>query len=459
MSDHDTRMLEEALIGALLNDSLQYYAISAGLKPDCFSDPLLGEVYGVIAALLEQGKGLDVNLVCHGIKTPPKGFSLSAALLRFAKDTGGGSFVEDYAGEIIEGHRLRRLDAAAAKIATMSKTGERAEELAEEAHKAIDGVLSGTIVRETETAGHVGKRLLERISESHQEHAPHFTINTGLGFLDELLGPLIPGQLIWIGGRSGMGKSILSGQITTSVARQGIAVCPVLTEMSPDDAESRALQAATAIPSESIQALRLNAEEEERLAQAVYGRDGLPIHYDGGGFDPFDRIRARLKRLTRLQGIRLAIIDHFHDMTPIDPRKSDAEQKNELAKKLKELAKELQIPIIVFAQARRWEPMGGVIKAYKDIPWPNIQMFQGSAGIEQSADKMVVIHRPEWFLEQFKPASPGEEWENAMFSWKNRTLLVIPKSRNSQGNRQVSCFFNGPLQRFQYEDPRDEALI
>ena len=385
--------------------------------------------------------------------------SLSAALLRFAKDTGGGSFIEEYADAIIEGHRLRKLDKAAASIANMSKSGERAEDLAEKAHREIDAILSGTLTRETETAGHVGQRLLERIALSHWDNAPAFTIKTGVGFLDELLGPLIPGQLIWIGGRSGMGKSILSGQIATHVAAQGIPVCPVLTEMSPDDAESRALQAATGIASESIQAIRLNAQEEERLARAVSEREPLPIHYDPGGFDAFDKIRARLTRLVRLCGIKLAIIDHFHDMTPLDPRKSDAEQKNELAKKLKELARELQIPVIVFAQAKRWEPVGGVVRSYKDIPWPNIQMFQGSAGIEQSADKMVVIHRPEWFLEQFKPASTGEEWENALFTWKNKTLLVIPKSRNSQGNRQVACFFNGPWQRFQYGDPREDALV
>ena len=284
LSNHDTRTLEEALIGALLNDSVQYYTISAGLKPEYFSDPLLGEVYSVIASLLEQGKGLDVNLVCHGIKTPPTEFSLSAALLRFAKDTGGGSFAEEYAEEITEGYRLRKLDEAAAKIGSMSKTGDRAEDLAEEAHKAIDSAMTETQVRDIETAGQVGMRILERISESHQPKAPVFTISTGLAFLDELLGPMIPGQLIWIGGRSGMGKSVLSGQITTSVAEQDIPVCPILTEMSPTDAESRALQAQTGIPSERIQAMLLNVEEEDRLMHAVGNRRQLPIHYDAGGF-------------------------------------------------------------------------------------------------------------------------------------------------------------------------------
>ena len=459
MSNHETKSLEEALIGALLNDSVQYYVISAGLKPEYFSDPLYGEIYGVIASLLESGKGLDVNLICHGIKTPPTDFSLSAALLRFAKDTGGGSFAEEYAEEIAEGYRLRKLDEAAAKIGSMSKTGNRAEDLAEEAHKVIDAAMTETHVRDTETVSQVGQSILERIRESHKPQAPLFTVRTGLGFLDELIGPMIPGQLIWIGGRSGMGKSILAGQITTSVAAQGIPVCPISTEMSPVNGESRALQAHTGIPSENIEALLLNAEEEERITSAVKQRSAYPIHYDGGGFDHFDKIRARVKRLVRIAGIKLVIIDHFHDMKPIDKFKSDREQKNGLAKALKQLAKELQIPMIVIAQASRWEPRDKVLHDADNIPWPNIQMFEGAAGIEQSADKMVVIHRPEWYLKQFKPASPGEKWENSYFKWKDKAQLVMPKSRNSEGSRTVLCYFNGPWQRFQYEDPRDEALV
>lgn len=459
MSNHATVQLEEGLIGCILNDSGQYFMVSEALKADYFSDPLIGEVYGVMAELLEKGKKLDVNLIAHNVKEKPKQFDLSSTLLRFAKNADNASMVEDYAEAIAEGHRRRQLDQAAAKISSLTSSGESAEDLAEQAHKEIDAAISGSQIKEIETAGQVGRRLLERISESHQEQAPAFTITTGLPFLDELLGPLLPGQLIWIGGRSGMGKSVMSGQITSGVASQGHPVAAVLTEMTPEDAEARALQSSTGIGAERIQALGLNAAEEDALGQAIVYRDKLPIHYDAGGFDHFDKIKARLKRLVRLCGVKLVIIDHFHDMKPVDPRKGDVAQINELAKALKTLAKELAVPIIVLAQGKRWEPAGGTLRKAADIPWPNIQMFQGGAGIEQSADKMVVIHRPDWYLDQFKPASPGEEWENDHFKWKGKALLVMPKSRNSQGNRNVTCFFNGEWQRFQYDDPREDALI
>lgn len=459
MSNHSTIKLEEGLVGCILNDSGQYFMVAELLKPDYFSDPLLGEVYGVMAALLEKGKKLDINLICHNVKEKPKQFELSTNLLLLAKNADSASMVEDYAEEIRQGYQKRKLDGAAAKIGSLTGSGDRAEDLAEQAHKEIDAAITGAQVREVETAGQVGRRLLERISESHQEQSPAFTITTGVPFLDELLGPLLPGQLIWIGGRSGSGKSTMAGQITTSVACQGISVSAVLTEMTPEDAEARALQSHTGIGAENIQAMNLNASEEDALGQAIVSREKLPIHYDAGGFDHFDKIKARLKRLVRLQGVKLIILDHFHDMKPIDHRKNDREQKNELAKAFKQLAKELGVPIIMIAQMKRWEPYGGVVKSVKDIQRPNIQSFEGAAGIEQSADKMIFIHRPEWFLNQFKPSSPGEEWENDHFKWKDKVQLIKPKSRNSEGNQTVTCFFNGAWQRFQYNDPKQDALV
>lgn len=366
-----------------------------GLRPEHFRSQKRALVWEAISKLFARGAPTDVVSVVHHLR--------EHGLLA---DVGGALVVQDMASqatiprtvphhfEIVAGAALRRrLTWAATEIIERAEKIppiELADTAAELVYRASLNGLKAPSMKLSEALPKAIARL---------EGGPLDGTSTGLKRLDAILGGLLPGQLIIVGARTGLGKSAL----VTQMARHVSQTAPVLLislEMSHYEICFRLLCAEARLPWLRVRSHQLTRDEWVRLVEAEARLEPLPLHIlDQGGRTVAD-VRARARRLAR-EGLGLVVIDYVQLMH--DPgRESRQYEVAAISSGLKMLARELEVPIVLVAQLNR---------GAEEHERPVLSDLRDSGQLEQDADVVLLISKP-----------PKEEG--------NRINVTVAKQRN-----------------------------
>lgn len=387
--------LEEAVLGALLLDRDTIIRLAPFLKAVHFHRPRNGTIYAAILALYGRREPPDPRLVLEELRVGEDGPDVSLSDLVGLVDTAiaGGYVVHayHYAERLVKYSTLRNLISAGGQIAALGfeegadidQTLARAGSILAEVHTERD-----TMGARTMTA------MLNEWSDRMDilDNNPEALVGIPSGFtdLDSLTGGWQRSHLIVLGGRTGHGKTALMCNMALHAAHtKRVGVFSV--EMSREELVERWISETARVDSRKLRQGRyLSQIERQRISNAIPALDALPIVVDDKPGISLSDLRARAYRMKAEHDIDILFVDYIQKIE--SPRKDGnrVNEVGEIARKLKDLARELSIPVIAGAQLNR------VVEG-RNNKVPQLSDLRESGDIEHEANIVVFIYRPEMY--------------------------------------------------------------
>ena len=258
-------------------------------------------------------------------------------------------------------------------------------------------------------------------------------VPTGLRDLDDRLGGLHKSDLLIIAGRPSMGKTALATNIAFHAAKQILeknkksSVTFFSLEMSSEQLSTRILSEQSRIRSNDIRKGKINQDEFEKFIESSKSLENLPLFIDDTPAITISTLSNRARRIKRLHGLDLIVVDYIQLMKSGNYRNENRVQEvAEITQGLKALAKELNVPVLALSQLSR-------AVEQRDDKKPQLSDLRESGSIEQDADVVMFVYREEYYLEKLEPrvgTAEHVEWQEKMGLIHNLAELIIGKQRH-----------------------------
>jgi len=389
---------EQAVLGAILIDETAFDQVAALLRPQDFYLLSHQHIYATFEELAKESKTLDAVLAQQRLDA--KGLLGSAVPreLPFALSRGLGtaSNVGHYADVVSELSRLRRMMLTAQAVVERGyESGARVKDFLEEAQQEVFTAAQGPGVETLKPFPEVLAAALDRLEaidkRAREGLSPITGVATGLPWLDDMTLGLQPGTLCIVAARPSVGKTALALNVTSNAAaRHEKRVGFFSLEMPADQLALRMLASEARLDSERLGKGKLGRHDWEKLA--VQGDKLMRAHIwfdDTFVLTPVE-LRSKCRKLKREGGLDLVVVDYLQLMhSPSDRGNQSREQEiATISRSLKALAKELSVPILALSQLNR-----AVEKRKGERPM--LADLRESGAIEQDADVVIFLHRPE----------------------------------------------------------------
>jgi replicative DNA helicase len=474
---------EAALLGALMIDNRLVEDVQLKLKPHHFFEPLHGRIYEAILRLTDR------NMIANPVTLRPM-FEADEAMKQIggpsylAQLSGSGAAVigaRDFAAQIYDLALLRALvsvgrDLVECALDTSEDVAplEQIERAETELYKVAE---EGGAEGKAKSFGDASKEALQMAERALNSGGHLSGITTGLEALNSKVGGMHHSDLIIIAGRPGMGKSSLATNIAFAAAQRflrdaedgiepeksaGAPVALFSLEMSADQLATRILAEQSNISSENLRMGRISQQEFRQLARAAAELQSLPFYIDDTPGLTIAALRTRARRLKRQKGIGMVIVDYLQLLQGTGKSGGDqnrVQEISEISRGLKQLAKELNVPVLGLSQLSR------AVEQREDKR-PQLSDLRESGSIEQDADIVLFIYREDYYLKAVEPdfPMPDEIDKQAKYqSWKEkydpvagRAEIIVAKQRHGSTGI-VRVRFDGRTTKF--SDAADEGYL
>ena len=403
---------EKALLGALLIKPTGLYDIVDVVKPDDFYALKHKLIFKTMFALSEKGEPIDIVSVTsflsqNGQLDSAGGSSYLAELIEFVPSAANLK----YYAEIVQ---------KKSSLRTLIDSADLISELGYNEHEDIDSVFDQAQKIIFNASNFTKKRFVaikdtlveawERFEHLSKHSDQIRGIRSGFPDLDDKLAGFQKSDLIILAARPSMGKTSLALDIARNAAiRHKHHVAIFSLEMSVHQLVDRVISAESYVDSWKLRTGKVNSEEElARIRDAMAALSSAPIYIDDESSNNIVKMKAEARRLKGEFGLDLIIVDYLQLMVPRTSSESMVQQVTEISRSLKQLARELEVPVIALSQlSRAVEQRGGK---------PRLSDLRDSGSIEQDADVVMFIHR--------------EDKQNELSDQKNIAEIMIEKHRN-----------------------------
>jgi replicative DNA helicase len=286
-------------------------------------------------------------------------------------------------------------------------------------------------------------------------------VGTGFDDLDHMLGGFQASDLIIVAGRPGMGKTAFATNIAFHAARNhflsgqksGAAVAFFSLEMSAEQLAGRILAAEAEIQGNKIRRGKIESRDFEKLAQVAMDLESIPLSIDDTGGLTIAQVAARCRKLKRTRGLGMVMVDYLQLLSgSLNKRNENRVQEvTEITKGLKNLAKELSVPVVALSQLSRSVDS-------RDDKRPVLADLRESGSIEQDADVVLFVFREEYYLatKEPDPDDPGyAKWQEKMSRIHGKAEVLVEKHRHGPTGpvhlgfeKQFTRFFNLAKEEF-----------
>ncbi|MEN1785003.1 MAG: replicative DNA helicase [Bacteroidota bacterium] len=431
--------LEEVVIGAMMIDKKGVDEVIDILHPDVFYKEAHRYIYEAIFNLFESSEPVDLLTVSSQLKK--QGYLEAIGgdfyLIQLTQKVASSAHIEFHARIILQKYIQRSLIKISSEIIEDAYADSTdVFDLLDNAEAKLYEVTQGNLKRSAETAQNLVIQAKKRIEEIANKEGLS-GIPTGFDKLDKLTSGWQPSDLVIIAARPGMGKTALTLSMARNMAVNAeIPVAFFSLEMSSVQLITRLISSETGLSSEKLRTGRLEKHEWEQLNVKVKSLEKAPLFIDDTPSLSIFDLRAKARRLASQYNIRLIIIDYLQLMTAGGSQKGgNREQEiSMISRNLKALAKELDVPVIALSQlSRAVETRGGSKR-------PILSDLRESGAIEQDADIVSFIYRPEYYK--------IEEWDDEERTpTQGQAELIIAKHRNG-GLDNIRLKFIGNLGKF-----------
>ena len=431
---------EQAVIGSILVSNDIYDEVSPIIDEKKFSDPIHAKIYNTIDMLIS--KGLLANPITlknyfennEGLKE----LGGQEYLIKITKFSTSAKQAIDYANIVQEMHVRRELIKISQSVLDEASNNEEnnisGEEMIQNAEKSLfDLAERGHFNQSFMKFENALKQTIDMAKSAYQNDEGIVGVPTGLKDLDSRLGGMHKQDLLIIAGRPSMGKTALATNIAyhaaKNIEKKGIksTVAFFSLEMSSEQLATRILSEQSRIRSNDIRRGKVTEKEFEKFIDTSKNIFELPLYIDETPAITISAISNRSRRIKRLFGLNLIVIDYIQLMKSNIRREINRVQEiSEITQGLKALAKELNVPILALSQLSR-------AVENRDDKRPQLADLRESGSIEQDADVVMFIYREAYYLERKEPSLGSiehAEWQQKMDELSRLAEILISKQRH-----------------------------
>ncbi|RIV67666.1 replicative DNA helicase [Flagellimonas aequoris] len=441
--------LEEVVLGAMMIDKKGVDEVIDILHPDVFYKDAHKYIYEAIFKLFESSEPVDLLTVSSQLKKDGKLEAVGGDfyLIKLTQKVASSAHIEFHARIILQKYIQRSLIKISNEIIEDAYSDSTdVFDLLDTAEAKLYEVTQGNLKRSAETAQNLviqAKKKIEEISNKEGLSG----IPSGFDKLDRLTSGWQPSDLVIVAARPGMGKTALTLSMARNIAvNSDIPVAFFSLEMSSVQLITRLISSETGLSSEKLRTGKLEKHEWEQLNVKVKALEKAPLFIDDTPSLSIFDLRAKARRLASQHKIRLIIIDYLQLMTAGGSQKGgNREQEiSTISRNLKALAKELDVPVIALSQlSRAVETRGGSKR-------PILSDLRESGAIEQDADIVSFIYRPEYYK--------IDEWDDEERTpTQGQAEFIVAKHRNG-GLDNIRLKFVGALGKFDNLDDFDSPF-
>ncbi|MCI6473598.1 MAG: replicative DNA helicase [Bacteroidales bacterium] len=446
--------IEQVVLGALLIDTEAFGLVSETLHPETFYDPRHEKIFEAIRSLNMSERPADILTVSQELR---KMGELEKAggmpyLVELSSMVSSSANVEYHSRILAQKSMARQLITYASNIETKAfdETVDT-DELIQEAEGALFELSQKNMKQDYTQIDPVVKKAYEILQKAAAQSGGLTGIPSGLDDLDAVTSGWQPSDLVIIAGRPAMGKTSYALSVAKNIAVDyRIPIAFFSLEMSNVQLVNRLISNVCEIPGNKILNGQLTDEEWARLDNNIRKMDGAPLYIDDTpGLSVFE-LRTKARRLVKEKGVKIIMIDYLQLMNANGMRfNSRQEEVSTISRSLKGLAKELDIPILALSQLNRSvESRGDGETKGIDSKRPQLSDLRESGAIEQDADMVQFVHRPEYY----------HIYEDNGQDLRGMAQIIIAKHRKG-ATKDVLLSFRGEFTRFANKNERSAGPV
>jgi replicative DNA helicase len=408
---------ERAVLGSILLKPDVCDDVALLVRPDDFADEAHQLLYGHLLSLHNSGKRIDVTIVLELLRT--KGdldrIGGTSALASVVEAVPHAAHATHYAQIVRDKALLRSLiDAGTDILRDAYDSVDEPRQLLSRAEEKIFAILEQRSSADAQPIQSVLENVLQRMDARMQNDHAIGGVETGFTDLDTLCGGLHNSELIILAARPSMGKTAFAMNIAEHVSidlRQPVLF--VSLEMAAMELADRLLCSSAQVNGHRLRNGTISQEDRRRLVQKSSEISAAPLYIDDSPGRTLTEIAAVARRLKRRHGLSLVVIDYLQLIEPDNPRDPRQEQVARIARRLKGMSRELDIPVMCLAQLNRQAEVSRDNR-------PRLHHLRESGAIEQDADVVMFVHREEYYQ------TNDEDRERV----KGAAEIIISKQRN-----------------------------
>ncbi len=408
---------EKAVLGSILLKPDVCDDVALVVRPDDFHDESHQILYRHLVDLHDGGKRIDATIVLERLRT--KGdldrIGGAPAIADMLETVPHAAHATHYAQIVRDKSMLRSLiDASTDILRDAYDSADEPRELLARAESRIFEILEHRSSAEAKPIDEVLEDVMVRMDARMKHEHALGGVETGFTQLDTLCGGLHNSELIILAARPSMGKTAFAMNIAEHVAisaRQPVLF--VSLEMACLELADRLLCSAAQVNGHRLRNGTISQEDRRRLVQKSAEISSAPLFIDDTPGRTLTEIAAVARRLKRRQGLALVVIDYLQLIEPDNPRDPRQEQVARIARRLKMMSRELDIPVLCLAQLNRQAEVSRDNK-------PRLNHLRESGAIEQDADVVMFVHREEYYQ------TTDEDKERV----KGQAEIIVAKQRN-----------------------------
>ena len=387
---------EQAVLGAILLDNNALFKALEIFHPTDFYRASHKKIFEAMLTLNERGDVIDLLLLRDELE---RGSHLeqiggAAYLMSLVDAVPTAANVEFHARIVHEKSLARRLLNSSIEIATRCyDDSEDATSILEAAEQKIFEISEGQIKQAFTPLSVIVQDGYQKIEELAEKKSLVTGVPTGFIELDRMTSGFQPSDLIILAARPAMGKTSFCLNIAQHIGvKEQIPTAVFSLEMSKEQLGIRLLCGESRLDSQRVRIGDLEADDWERLTHASEILSKAPIYIDDTPAISILEMRAKSKRLKMEKGLGVVMVDYLQLMQPRTPRENRQQEITEISRSLKQLAKELHVPVIALSQLSR------AVEQRNDRK-PQLSDLRESGAIEQDADIVMFIYRPEVYFD------------------------------------------------------------
>ncbi len=438
--------LERVVLGALMVDSDAFSMVSEILKPDTFYEPRHQKIYEAIRNMNMDERPVDIMTLVNELTKMGELEKVGGAeyLMDISQGVASAAHIEYHARILAQKYMARQLIHYAGDIETQAfDESVDVDELMQHAEGELFTLSQNNMKQDYTQVAPVVKNAVDILQRAASNKGGLTGIPTGYSGMDEMTSGWQASDLVIIAGRPAMGKTSFALSIAKNVAVDyGVPVGFFSLEMNNVQLVNRLISNVCEISGHKILNGQLDPSDWEKLDKRIGKLTEAPIYVDDTpGLSVFE-LRTKARRLVREKGVKLIMIDYLQLMNANGMKfGSRQEEVSTISRSLKGLAKELDIPVLALSQlSRNVENREGL-----DGKRPQLSDLRESGAIEQDADMVLFVHRPEYY--HIYQDEKGNDLHGMA------QIIIAKHRKGSTGD--VLLNFRGEFTRFQ--DPQEAA--
>lgn len=415
---------EKIVLGSIMIDINAYSEVSVILNSDMFYDAFHKEIYEEAKKLVDKGKAPDIVLLSQVFKGDHE------RLMKLVDISSCYSIdYYDHALNIQEKYVRRKLWLIGQQMTSDIFSSKETTDILYGVQNELTEITGDVTSHEVDTLEDAIKSVYKQIENNLRGERLTGT-DTGFRAINKASGGLQKSDLIIIAGETSNGKSSLALSMVDTAAKSGDAVAFYSMEMKKEQLTARLMSMNSGVSSSDILYSKLDEYQLEILEGGVGRINHLPIYFDDNSTSNIDKIIASIRSMKTKFDISGAVVDYLQILN-VNMRNSNKEQAmGDVARRLKNLAKELDIWIIAISQLNR-DSNGGA---------PNLNRLRDSGQIAEAADMVLLVYRPE-INNRYYP----EPYVN--IPTKGTAMIDVAKGRNV-GTFKFICKFDAKTTHF-----------